>query len=139
GGTRQRVTREVGDPMGGRGGGGAVCGPGYSPAGGQADAWSITKISPPISLALAKAGMARDFDTLDELMAKYVHPLYAIRERVKGYEVSVMKAAMDILGMPAGPVRPPLQECTERDLADIRRLLDVYRSFDAASLEMAVK
>ena len=41
-------------------------------------------------------------------MSNYVLPLYAIRARRKGYEVSVMKRAMGILGKPAGPVRPPL-------------------------------
>ena len=52
--------------------------------------------------------MKRDFAALTKLMNKYVHPLYAIRDRLRGYEVSVMKEAMEILGMPAGPVRPPL-------------------------------
>jgi hypothetical protein len=28
--------------------------------------------------------------------------------------------------MPAGPVRPPLCECSEKDLADLRQLLEVY-------------
>jgi len=46
--------------------------------------------------------------------------------RVKGYEVSAMKAAMEILGMPAGPVRPPLTNCTAQDVADLRALMDVY-------------
>ena len=49
-------------------------------------------------------------------MAKYVHPLYALRERMKGYEVSVMKEAMEMLGMPAGPVRPPLTKCRAQDV-----------------------
>ena len=35
-----------------------------------------------------------------------MHPLYAFRERVKGYEVSAMKTAMEMIGKPAGPVRP---------------------------------
>ena len=60
-------------------------------------------------------------------MAKYVHPLYALRERMKGYEVSVMKEAMEMLGMPAGPVRPPLNKCRPQDVEEIRKLVDVYR------------
>ena len=51
-------------------------------AGVQAYTSSISNISPKVSLALAQAGMARDFNTLDELMKKYVHPLYAFRERL---------------------------------------------------------
>jgi 5-dehydro-4-deoxyglucarate dehydratase len=92
----------------------------------QAYTSSISNIAPRLSLELAEAGMARDFERLDRLMRKYVHPLYAIRERVKGYEVSAMKAAMEILGMPAGPVRPPLTNCAAKDIADLRGLMEVY-------------
>jgi hypothetical protein len=35
--------------------------------------------------------------------------------------------------MPAGPVRPPLTPCSERDLADLRALMEVYADkLDAA-------
>jgi 5-dehydro-4-deoxyglucarate dehydratase len=46
---------------------------------------------------------------------------------MKGYEVAVMKAAMEMLGYPAGPVRPPLSECREQDVEDLRKLMSVYR------------
>ena len=70
--------------------------------------------------------MSHDSARLDDLMRKYVHPLYALRDRVKGYEVSAMKAAMEILGMPAGPVRPPLTNCVDQDIKDLRELMNVY-------------
>src|SRR6266571_1182286 len=92
---------------------------------------SISNIAPKVSLALAEAGIARDFPRINALMAKYVHPLYALRERVKGYEVSVMKEAMEMLGIAAGPVRPPLTKCRPQDVEDLRKLVEVYR----ASLE----
>jgi 5-dehydro-4-deoxyglucarate dehydratase len=60
-------------------------------------------------------------------MHRYVNPLYALRERSKGYEVAVMKQAMEILGMSAGPVRPPLTNCRAKDVEDLRKLMDVYR------------
>jgi 5-dehydro-4-deoxyglucarate dehydratase len=60
-------------------------------------------------------------------MQRYVHPLYALRERARGYEVAVMKAAMEILGKPAGPVRPPLMNCKPQDLADLRELMENYQ------------
>jgi dihydrodipicolinate synthase/N-acetylneuraminate lyase len=37
-----------------------------------------------------------------------------------------MKVAMEILGMPAGPVRPPLNACKAQDVQDIRDLMKVY-------------
>jgi len=39
----------------------------------------------------------------------------------------VMKAAMEMLGYPAGPVRPPLTECRAQDVEDLRKLMEVYR------------
>jgi 5-dehydro-4-deoxyglucarate dehydratase len=122
----QRIMQSVGDRLAWLGGLGDDCVPAYFAVGVQAYTSSISNIAPRVSLELAEAGLARDFTRLDGLMKKYVHPLYALRERVKGYEVTVMKAAMEILGMPAGPVRPPLCACSEKDLADLRQLLEAY-------------
>jgi 5-dehydro-4-deoxyglucarate dehydratase len=101
--------------------------PGYFAAGVQAYTSSISNIAPQLSLELAEAGLARDFERLNRLMERYVHPLYALRERVKGYEVAVMKAAMEILGKAAGPVRPPLVNCRPQDLADLRDVMKIYQ------------
>lgn len=123
----QRIMQSVGDRLAWLGGLGDDCVPAYFAVGVQAYTSSISNISPQVSLELAEAGMARDFARLDGLMQKYVHPLYSFRERAKGYEVAAMKAAMEILRMPAGPVRPPLTNCTERDIAELRVLMQVYQ------------
>ncbi len=129
----QRIMQALGDRLAWLGGLGDDCIPGYFSIGVQAYTSSISNIAPRLSLALAEAGLARDFGRLDALMQKYVHPLYALRERMKGYEVTVMKDAMEMLGMPAGPVRPPLCACTEKDLADLCQLMGVYADvIDAA-------
>jgi 5-dehydro-4-deoxyglucarate dehydratase len=127
----QRIMNELGDRLAWFGGLGDDCVPEYFAIGVQAYTSSISNIAPKVSLALAEAGMARDFPRLNALMAKYVHPLYALRERMKGYEVSVMKEAMEMLGIAAGPVRPPLTKCRPQDVEDLRKLVEVYR----ASLE----
>ena len=41
-------------------------------------------------------------------MTDYVVPLYALRARRKGHEVTVMKELMTMLGLRGGAVRPPL-------------------------------
>jgi len=123
----QRIMNEVGDRLAWFGGLGDDCVPEYFAIGVQAYTSSISNIAPKVSLALAEAGLARDFLRLNALMAKYVHPLYALRERMKGYEVSVMKEAMEMLGMPAGPVRPPLTKCRPQDVEEIRKIVAVYR------------
>ena len=122
----QRIMHSLGDRLAWLGGLGDDCVPAYFAIGVQAYTSSISNIAPRLSVELAEAGLARDFQRLDGLMRKYVHPLYGLRDRVKGYEVTVMKAAMEMIGMPAGPVRPPLTPCSERDLADLRALMEVY-------------
>ncbi len=123
----QRIMSYVGDRLAWLGGIGDDCVPAYFAIGVQAYTSSISNIAPKLSLQLADAGLKGDFVRLAGLMRRYVHPLYAIRDRQRGYEVAVMKAAMEILGMPAGPVRPPLANCRPQDLGDIRKLMDVYR------------
>lgn len=121
-----RIMLEVGDSIAWVGGLGDDLAPGYFSIGCQAYTSSISNIAPKLSLAIAEAGAKGDRAAMDQMMAKYVHPLYALRDRVKGYEVSIMKDAMEMLGHPAGPVRPPLTNVTEADRADLRKLMDVY-------------
>lgn len=123
----QRIMNHNGDRLAWFGGLGDDCVPGYFSIGVQAYTSSISNIAPHLSIDLAEAGMARDFERLDRLMNRYVHPLYALRERSRGYEVAAMKAAMEILGMPAGPVRPPLTNCKPEDVADLVGLMETYR------------
>ncbi len=125
----QRIMNYNGDRLAWLGGLGDDCIPTYFAAGVQGYTSSISNIAPKLSLELADAGMKRDFNRLDKLMARYVNPLYAIRERAKGYEVSVMKDAMEILGMTAGPVRPPLMNTRPADVADVRELMGIYREW----------
>jgi len=123
----QRIMEFNGDRLAWFGGLGDDCVPGYFAIGVQAYTSSISNIAPKLSLALADAGIKRDFPRLNELMRRYVNPLYALRERSKGYEVAAMKEAMEILGLSAGPVRPPLMNCRERDIEDLRKLMEIYR------------
>jgi 5-dehydro-4-deoxyglucarate dehydratase len=122
----QRIMEKNGDRLAWFGGLGDDCVPGYFAIGVQGYTSSISNIAPKVSLALAEAGMKGDFGKLNQLMKRYVNPLYALRERSKGYEVAVMKEAMEMLGMPAGPVRPPLMNCKEADKKDLAELLKAY-------------
>jgi len=63
-----------------------------------------------------------------------VYPMFALRDRSRGYEVAVTKAAMEILGRPAGPVRPPLPPLAERDLEDLRRLMEAWADIGGAQI-----
>ena len=126
-----RIMQTVGDRLAWLGGLGDDCVPVYFAVGVQAYTSSISNISPKVSLALAKAGMAHDFTALNSLMNRFVNPLYALRERVKGYEVAVMKTAMEMMGKPAGPVRPPLKNTRPQDIKDLEQIVDVYKAFES--------
>lgn len=132
-----RIMEANGDRLAWFGGLGDDCVPAYYAAGVQAYTSSISNISPRLSLELADAGSTGDFARLQKLMKSYVNPLYALRERARGYEVAMMKEAMEILGMPAGPVRPPLMNCRARDRADLTKLMEVYREYNAAQTYQA--
>ncbi len=123
----QRIMEANADRLAWFGGLGDDCVPGYFAIGVQAYTSSISNIAPKLSLALAEAGEARDFLKLNELMKRYVNPLYAFRERLRGYEVAAMKEAMQMLGLPAGGVRPPLVNCREQDKPELRALMEIYK------------
>ena len=103
------------------------CVPAYFAIGVQAYTSSISNIAPTLSLQLAEAGSDAGFRRLDGLMRRYVHPLYAIRDRRRGYEVAVMKAGHGDSrnarrSRASAAVRLPAQ-----DVEDIRKLMDVYQ------------
>ena len=125
----QRIICEVGDRIAWVGGIGDDCAPGYFAVGCQAYTSSISNIAPKLSLKIAELGLAGDYTGLAVLMKEYVHPLYALRDRCKGYEVSMMKSAMEILGHPAGPVRPPLVNIKDSEMVELRKLMEVYADF----------
>jgi 5-dehydro-4-deoxyglucarate dehydratase len=75
---------------------------------------------------LASAGNSKE---LSELMEELVIPLYAFRARRKGYEVSAMKAMMDLAGLAGGKVRPPLVDLRPDDLELLRAMLPHWRSW----------
>lgn len=122
----QRIMAYNGDRLAWYGGLGDDCAAGYFALGVQAYTSSISNIAPQLSVDIAQAGMAQDFTRLNELLNRYVHPLYAFRERARGYEVAAMKAAMEILGKTAGPVRPPLTNVRDQDLPDLRAIVSAY-------------
>ena len=87
---------------------------------------SISNVSPRLALQLHDVAAGGDEATLTDLMKKYVVPLYAFRARRKGFEVSVMKAMMQIRGRPAGAVRPPLANLNAAELDELRALMDAW-------------
>jgi 5-dehydro-4-deoxyglucarate dehydratase len=125
----QRIMAKLGDRLAWVGGLGDDCAGGYWSIGVQAYTSSISNVSAPISLAIADAGQKQDFARLNDILIRYVHPLYALRDKLRGYEVAVMKEMMELMGIPAGPARPPLCAVREDHRAELARLVELYQSF----------
>lgn len=124
--TYQRIMERCGDRLHWIGGIGDDMVPGYYSIGIRTYTSSIAVLSPRLSLQLHERASMLDQASLARLMSNYVIPLYALRARRKGYEVSVMKKAMEILGKPAGPVRPPLPEVRPEEVKEIEALMERF-------------
>jgi 5-dehydro-4-deoxyglucarate dehydratase len=53
----------------------------------------------------------------------FVIPYCDVRNRTAGYAVSIVKAGMKVIGRPAGPVRSPLTDLSETEVAELAALV----------------
>lgn len=123
----QQIIHRLGKRLHWIGGAGDDCVPAYYSIGIRAYTSSIATVAPKLSIELHETAAAGDEDHLQRLMDHYVTPLYALRARRKGYEVTVMKQMMNAVGLAAGPVRPPLPPLRPEDAADLRALLERWK------------
>lgn len=83
---------------------------------------AVFNFMPELALDFYRAVRGRDQSTIDRLLRSFFLPLIELRDRRRGYAVSMIKAGAALVGRPAGPVRSPLTEldATERaTLADL--------------------
>ena len=123
----QMIRERVGDRLHWIGGAGDDMVPGYYSIGIRTYTSSIANVAPKLSLRLHELASAGKSDELARLMNELVVPLYALRARRKGYEVSVMKAMMDLTGLVGGPVRPPLVDLRPDELESLRAMTERWR------------
>jgi 5-dehydro-4-deoxyglucarate dehydratase len=74
----------------------------------------------------------RDHRIIHAGLKDFILPLVAIRNRKKGYAVSIIKAGMKVIGRYSGPVRPPLTDLTEQELAELTALVQKLNSSTSA-------
>jgi 5-dehydro-4-deoxyglucarate dehydratase len=123
----QQIMARVGSRLHWIGGVGDDCVPGYYAIGIRTYTSSIATVAPRLSLQLHAAAAAGDAATLARLMDEYVIPLYALRARRRGYEVTVMKEMMDLAGLTGGRVRPPLPALPPEDAAAVKALMERWK------------
>ncbi|WP_329231912.1 5-dehydro-4-deoxyglucarate dehydratase [Streptomyces sp. NBC_00111] len=84
---------------------------------------AIFNFLPDFALEFYGAVRGRRHDTVIKLLDEFVLPYTEIRDRQGGYAVSIVKAGMTATGHGAGPVRPPLTDLTEGELAELTALI----------------
>jgi 5-dehydro-4-deoxyglucarate dehydratase len=65
----------------------------------------------------------RDHPEVYKQLRDFVLPYIDIRNRRKGYAVSIVKAGMRAVGRPAGPVRTPLTDLDESEMESLAKLI----------------
>ena len=115
----QLLRARVGERLCWIGGAGDDMVPAYYSIGLRAFTSSIVNIAPAVAVQLHDLASAGDSASLSRLMEQVVVPLYALRGRRRGYEVTVMKELMNRMGLAGGAVRPPLARLRPEEAAEL--------------------
>ncbi len=115
----QRIRSHVGDKLLWLAGVGDDMVHAYFAAGAEGYTSSNANYNP--KSAIEALELARDgrFSELQAKIERETLPIYDIRYKVRGYEVTVMKEVMMAIGLAGGPVRPPLAELSPDDKAAV--------------------
>ena len=84
---------------------------------------ALFNFAPRFAVEFYDAVRAQDRDEVYRRLSQFVIPYLDIRDRTRGYAVSIVKAGMTAIGRPAGPVRPPLTDLTDAENAELRELI----------------
>jgi 5-dehydro-4-deoxyglucarate dehydratase len=84
---------------------------------------ALFNFMPVLGKSFYAAVRAGDRSKIRQGLKEFVLPYTAIRNRGKGYAVSIVKAGAKIVGHYAGPVRPPLTELDVQSMADLEKLI----------------
>ena len=124
----EQIMARVGDRLYWIGGVGEDLLPGYYALGIRTYTSSISNIAPALSIRLHELAAAGDYPALGPLMKDYVLPLYDFRARRRGYEVTVMKDFMTLIGLAGGAVRPPLPSLRSDEVAELKTMVTRWKA-----------
>ena len=85
---------------------------------------AIFNFLPEWALAFYKAVRADDRVEVMNQLRDFVLPYITLRNRGRGYAVSIVKAGMRVVGRDAGPVRPPLTDLSPAEDAELKALIE---------------
>ncbi len=78
---------------------------------------AIFNFLPQFAQEFYRAAVRGDREEVERRLDEFVRPLVELRQRGRGYAVSIVKAGMRAVGRPAGPVRPPLIDLKPEEMA----------------------
>lgn len=84
---------------------------------------AIFNFLPKFAMDFYASVRAHDHAAVYKALRDFVIPYIDIRNRRKGYAVSIVKAGLNAIGRPAGPVRTPLTDLTDAELASLTTLI----------------
>lgn len=114
----------VGDRMELLCGVGEILAPSYFALGVKAFTSGIVNFMPQTPLRILDHLRRGELEKAARVVESEAIAIYDLRARRPGYVVTVIKEAMNLRGMSAGPVRPPLAPMVEVDRRDLRTVLD---------------
>ena len=85
---------------------------------------AVFNFVPELALKFYSALRAGDSATVKKITQEFFIPFVDLRDRKKGYAVSLIKAGADIIGMPAGDVRKPLVMPDEVEVKQLKLLVE---------------
>jgi len=85
---------------------------------------AIFNFMPEWALAFYRAVRANDHAHVQRELREFVMPYLALRNRGRGYAVSIVKAGMRVIGRDAGRVRTPLTDLTDAEHAQLLALVE---------------
>ena len=85
---------------------------------------AIFNFLPQFAQSFYAAVRRRDHDEVFQRLREFVLPYINIRNRRKGYAVSIVKAGMRVIGRPAGPVRTPLIDLGQGEMDALAKLIE---------------
>jgi len=92
---------------------------------------AIFNFLPDWAIAFYDAVRARDHRKIVREIEEVIAPYIAMRNRGRGYAVSIVKAGMNAVGHPAGPVRPPLTDLRAEEIEILKTIIQAAKSRSA--------
>jgi 5-dehydro-4-deoxyglucarate dehydratase len=95
---------------------------------------AIFNFMPDWALDFYRAVRARDSAAIDAGLRDFVLPYIALRNRGRGYAVSIVKAGMTAVGRGAGPVRSPLTDLLPEEMQQLKQLIRSQQTVSGPAL-----